>query len=128
MFAIFWNLAIEGRKHAKHLGSDIARTYTICGCLTLFIWLCYPICWGVSEGANVIPPDSEAVFYGVLDFLAKPVFSIALIIGHWNINPGRMGLKLRDYDEDPDYFGPKNGAEAAKERSNGSSSGVDGGA
>ncbi|THY24037.1 bacteriorhodopsin [Aureobasidium pullulans] len=128
MFAIFWNLAIGGRKHAKHLGSDIARTYTICGRLTLFIWLCYPICWGVSEGANVNPPDSEAAFYGVLDFLAKPVFSVALITGHWNINPGGMRLKLRDYDEDPDYFGPKNGAEAAKERSNGSSSGVDGGA
>lgn len=116
MFGIFWNLAIEGRKHAKNLGSDIYRTYLICGCLTLFIWLCYPICWGVSEGANIIPPDSEAVFYGVLDFLAKPVFSIALIVGHWNINPGRMGLKLRDYDEEPSYFGPKNGAEAAKER------------
>jgi len=27
-----------------------------------------------------------------------------------------MGLKLRDYDEEPSYFGPKNGAEAAKER------------
>lgn len=44
------------------------------------------------------------------------MFSIALIVGHWNINPGRMGLKLRDYDEEPSYFGPKNGAEAAKER------------
>ncbi|KAH0415323.1 bacteriorhodopsin, partial [Aureobasidium melanogenum] len=116
MFAIFWNLAVEGRKHAKHLGSDVYRCYLICGVLTLFVWLCYPICWGVSEGGNVIPPDSEAVFYGVLDFLAKPCFSIALIVGHWNINPGRMGLKLRDYDEEPAYFGPKNGAEAAKER------------
>jgi bacteriorhodopsin len=115
MFAIFWNLAIEGRKHAKHLGTDVYRTYTLCGCLTLFVWLCYPICWAVSEGANIIPPDSEAVFYGILDFLAKPVFSIALIVGHWNINPGRMGLKLRDYDEEPSYFGPKNGTEAKKE-------------
>lgn len=70
----------------------------------------------MSEGGNVIPPDSEAVFYGVLDFLAKPCFSIALIAGHWNINPGRMGLKLRDYDEEPAYFGPKNGAEAEKDR------------
>ncbi|KAI5271345.1 bacteriorhodopsin [Aureobasidium subglaciale] len=117
MFGIFWNLAIEGRRHAKHLGDDIYRTYTLCGCLTLLIWLCYPICWGISEGANVIPPDSEAVFYGVLDFLAKPVFSVVLLAGHWNINPGRMGLKLRDYNEEPSYFGPKNGteAEAAKE-------------
>jgi bacteriorhodopsin len=126
MFAIFWNLAIEGRKHAKHLGTDVYRTYTLCGCLTLFVWLCYPICWAVSEGANIIPLDSEAVFYGVLDFLAKPVFSIALIVGHWNINPGRMGLKLRDYDEEPSYFRPMNGAEAKKEggRADGAIDGV----
>ena len=64
MFYIFYNLAWEGRKHAKHLGSDVYRTYLICGVLTLFIWLCYPIAWGVSEGGNVISPDSEAVFYG----------------------------------------------------------------
>ncbi|ODQ67777.1 family A G protein-coupled receptor-like protein [Nadsonia fulvescens var. elongata DSM 6958] len=29
----------------------------------------YPICWGLSEGGNVIQPDSEAAFYGVLDVL-----------------------------------------------------------
>ncbi|CAD0107546.1 unnamed protein product, partial [Aureobasidium uvarum] len=94
--------------------------------LTFVIWLYYPICWRVSEGANIISPDSEAVFYGILDFLAKPCFSIALIVGHWNINPGRMGLRLRDYDdEEPAYFGPKNGAEAAKERGR-AGNGIDG--
>jgi bacteriorhodopsin len=35
------------------------------------MWLLYPIAWGVSEGGNVIPPDSEAVFYGVLDIMTK---------------------------------------------------------
>jgi hypothetical protein len=61
-----------------------------------------------------------------LDFLAKPVFSIALIVGHWNINPERMGLKLRDYDEEPSYFRPMNGAEAKKEggRADGAIDGV----
>ena len=58
---------------------------------TLLIWLLYTIAWGLCEGGNVITPDSEAVFYGVLDFCAKSVFSIALIIGHWNIRPARMG-------------------------------------
>lgn len=108
MFYVFYIIAIEGRKHAKRLGSDIERVYTICGILTLFIWLLYPIAWGLCEGGNVIPPDSEAAFYGALDFCAKPVFSVALIVGHWDIDPGRMGLKIRDYDEDPDYFGSKN--------------------
>lgn len=40
----------------------------------------------------MIPPDSEAVFYGVLDFCSKVVFSIMLLVGHWNIDLGRLGL------------------------------------
>lgn len=58
----------------------------------------YPIAWGLCEGGNVISPDSEAALYGALDFCAKPVFSIMLIIGHWNIDPARLG---RDVAEPP---------------------------
>lgn len=54
----------------------------------------YPIAWGLCEGGNVISPNDEAVFYGCLDMIAKPVFSIALLYGHWNIDPARLGLKL----------------------------------
>eukprot|EP00918_Siedleckia_nematoides_P082076 GHVU01179894.1.p1 GENE.GHVU01179894.1~~GHVU01179894.1.p1 ORF type:complete len:317 (+),score=2.90 GHVU01179894.1:39-953(+) len=39
-----------------------------------FIWLLYPICWGLSEGSNRITPTSEMVFYGILDILSGPVF------------------------------------------------------
>lgn len=99
MFYVFFNVGWEGRKHAKALGKDVHRVYLICGVWTLFLWMLYPVCWGLCEGGNVISPDSEAVFYGVLDFCAKPVFSIMLIIGHWNINPARMGLTIRDYSE-----------------------------
>jgi bacteriorhodopsin len=31
---------------------------------------------GLADGGNVIHPDSEMVFYGILDLLAKPVYSI----------------------------------------------------
>lgn len=37
--------------------------------LQLVVWMLYPICWGLSEGGNVIQPDSEAVFYGILDVI-----------------------------------------------------------
>lgn len=73
MFGVFYELAVNGRKHSKALGNDVYKVFTGCGVLTLFIWTLYPIAWGVSEGGNVIPPDSEAVFYGVLDVIAKPV-------------------------------------------------------
>jgi bacteriorhodopsin len=73
----------------------------MCGSLTAILWIVYPVSWGVSEGGNVIAPDSEAIFYGILDLLAKPVFGALLIWGHRDIDPARLGLRIRDYDEDP---------------------------
>ncbi len=34
----------------------------------------YPICWALSEGANVISPSSEMIWYGILDIFAGPFF------------------------------------------------------
>jgi bacteriorhodopsin len=48
----------------------------------------------------VIGSDGEAIFYGVLDILAKPVFGAILLWGHRNIDPRRLGLHIRDYDDE----------------------------
>ena len=96
---IFWTLISLPRLRAKAFGNDVYRSYLLCGGWLLLIWLCYPISWGCSEGGNVIAPDSEAVFYGVLDFCVQPVYSILLILGHWNIDPARLGLAIRYGDE-----------------------------
>ena len=96
MFAFFWvawTVTWTARQHAAAIGSDVGRTYLICGVWTIFLWFLYPIAWGLSEGGNVISPDSEAVFYGILDLMAKPVFGALLLWGHRNIDPGRLGRK-----------------------------------
>lgn len=110
---IVWVLAFEARKHADALGKDIGRTFLMCGSLTAFLWILYPIAWGVCEGGNVIAPDSEAVFYGVLDLLAKPVFGALLIWGHRNIDPAQLGLHIHDYDEKDAQFAGKKHTPAA---------------
>jgi bacteriorhodopsin len=71
---IVYVLGWEARIHANHRGADIGRVFLMCGTLTLVLWIVYPIAWGVCEGGNIIAPDSEAIFYGILDLLAKPVF------------------------------------------------------
>lgn len=101
LFAIAWNVVIVARSNAKALGPTISKTFLLCGVWTIFLWFLYPIAWGLSEGGNVISPDSEAVFYGVLDILAKPVFGALLIFGHRNIDPAQLGLHIRDYDDMP---------------------------
>jgi len=92
---IAWIVIFDARDHARNLGADIHRVYTLCAAWTIGLWLLYPIAWGVSEGGNVISPDSEAIFYGVLDVLSKPVFGALLLWGHRNIDISRLGLNLR---------------------------------
>ena len=110
LFFIAYNVTWVGRKHAAVLGSHVSRTYLMCGVWTIFLWFIYPIAWGLCEGGNLISPDSEAVFYGVLDILAKPVFGAMLLFGHRNIDPATLGLHMRDYDDD---INEKRGAHAA---------------
>lgn len=107
MFYIFFTLLGPGRRNAARLGSDISRCYNSAGIWTLLLWLIYPIAWGVADGGNVISPDSEMVFYGVLDILTKIGFSAILLIQHDRIDPVRMGCKIISQ-------GPLEKAEAAK--------------
>lgn len=95
---ILYVLVWEARKHANGVSSDAGKAFLICGSLTAFLWTLYPIAWGVCEGGNVISVDSEGVFYGILDLLAKPVFGALLIWGHRNISPESLGLHIRDYN------------------------------
>ena len=98
---VVYTVVIEGRRYAKSIGTDILRVYTICGVWTIGLWFLYPIAWGLSEGGNVISSDSEAIFYGILDILAKPVFSFLLLWGHRNIDVARLGMHVRGFDESP---------------------------
>ena len=61
----------------------------------------------------MIHPDSEAVFYGVLDVLAKPVWGAVLIWGHRNISPVTLGLRIRDVGEVTPFGGEKGGFQAS---------------
>jgi len=97
---IFYVLVWEARRNSAAIGKDVGKVFMICGSLTALLWWLYPIAWGVCEGGNVITADSEAVFYGILDVLAKPVFGALLIWGHRGIDPARLGLNIHDYAND----------------------------
>lgn len=100
LFGVAWNVVFVARKHAYVLGPDVHRTFLLCGVWTIFLWFLYPIAWGLSEGGNVIHPDSEAIFYSILDVLAKPIFGFLLLWGHRNIDPAVLGLNIRDYEDE----------------------------
>ena len=112
LFYIVYVLAFEARKHSAHYGAEVRKAFLYCGSLTTFLWILYPIAWGLCEGGNVISPDSEAIFYGILDFLAKPCFGALLIWGHRNIDPAQIGMAIRDYEDDTMVRGEKRGVPA----------------
>jgi len=74
LFYIWWVLAGPARVSALALGPEYQRTFTHSAFYLSFIWLLYPVAWGLADGAAVISSDSEMIFYGILDVLAKPVF------------------------------------------------------
>jgi bacteriorhodopsin len=71
---VWWALLGPARTSAKVIGSDYHSAFGVGAGILSFIWLLYPICWGLSEGGNVITPTSEMVFYGILDLLSMPFF------------------------------------------------------
>ena len=91
-FFVVYELLWDARLHADRLGGRPRAAYRTCGIYLVFVWFLYPIAWGLSEGGNVIHPDSEAVFYGVLDIFAKPIFGAALLFLHRDILPADLGL------------------------------------
>jgi len=71
---IWFILIGPARSTSRALGPDFGRAYTMSAGILSFLWLLYPIAWGLADGGNVIGSDGEMIFYGVLDILAKPVF------------------------------------------------------
>ncbi len=103
--ALLYHLLVPGRGHARPLGADVNRTYTMAAGLAALTALLYPVAWGLSEGGNVIAPDSEHIFYGILDLLNKPVLGALLLMGLKKVDSRHLGLRFRDYDDLPSHHG-----------------------
>ncbi|CCC68187.1 hypothetical protein NCAS_0B01030 [Naumovozyma castellii] len=90
------------------------RGFTMCMHITYLIimWL-YFICWGLSEGGNKIQPDSESVFYGVLDFCIFAVYPgyLCFIAQHYGKTP-KMSMNMKSpfhkhHDDEEDQYEAK---------------------
>jgi bacteriorhodopsin len=97
-FALGYFLVYQPRHFARALGADVRRAHLISAGWLWFLWAGYPVCWGISETGNVILPDSEFIFYGILDCLLIPGFSAILLWSHWGIGAHRLGLEMREHD------------------------------
>lgn len=89
---IWVSLFTQGLGSAGFIGTDARLHFVRLAGYLSFLWMLYPVCWALSEGANVISPTSEMIFYGVLDFFTKPIFIFLLFFSMRNIEYSRFGL------------------------------------
>ena len=90
---IWYHVIFPSTKSASFLGSNIGTGFRRHSFGLMFIWGLYPICWGLSEGGNVISPTSEMVFYGILDLITKPLFLFAYVRQVSTVDYGVWGLQ-----------------------------------
>ncbi|SPO39089.1 related to YRO2 - putative plasma membrane protein, transcriptionally regulated by Haa1p [Pseudozyma flocculosa] len=80
LFYVLYSLFGPGVRGAGQYGSAFRNAYVAGISYLGFLFLLYPISWGLSEGGNVIGVSSERprqmVFFGVLDLLTKPAFCL----------------------------------------------------
>jgi bacteriorhodopsin len=105
MFYVFYVLYGPGRKSTHSLGGELSKSYLVGASILSFLWFLYPICWALADGGNVISPTGEMVFYGILDLLAKPVFTIVHLIALRNVDYSALKLSSGKFSEFSDLNG-----------------------
>ncbi|KZT56573.1 family A G protein-coupled receptor-like protein [Calocera cornea HHB12733] len=81
-----------GRISAGYVGNDVRSLHTRGAAYLAFIWLIYPISWGLSEGGNVITSDGEMIFYGILDLFTMPFFLALHLFQLRTLDYSRFGM------------------------------------
>jgi bacteriorhodopsin len=94
-FVLALQLSYHGLTSARRIGSS--NHYTLATSLLLFLWLLYPIAWGLDEGGNKISVTSGFIFYGILDLITVPVLSHFFLVLGRNWDYGALGLQFTQY-------------------------------
>lgn len=76
-FLIAFHLLFPFRRASVQIG--VSPTGSIIFTSAILLLSLYLVCWGLSEGGNVIQPNSEAVFYAILDVCFFLVLGLSFI-------------------------------------------------
>lgn len=94
-----YNIVIPFRRCGQEntlIDRGVTRTYLVTSVCTVIITCLYFVCWGLSEGGNVIQPDSEAVFYGVLDVVLFVCVGLFFLWGVRDVDFRHIGIAYSD--------------------------------
>lgn len=89
----------HGTSSASRVG--IRRDYTMLTGYANFLWLLYPIAWGLSDGGNVIGVTPSFIFFGILDILLVIGFAAFTIVLSRRWDYGRLNIAFTQYGRVP---------------------------
>lgn len=94
-FLLSASLLYNGLSSAARVGIKVH--YTLITGYLVFLWLLYPIAYGLDDGGNKIKVTSGFIFFGILDVLTAPVLAAAFLFlsGRWDY--GEMNLRFTQY-------------------------------
>jgi len=94
-FALLFSTLAQGHSGARRVG--YTRDHMALAGYTNFIWLFYPIAFGLSDGGNRIGVTPSLIFFGILDLLLVPVLAYAFIFlaRKWDYN--RLNLAFTQH-------------------------------
>ncbi|KAJ3485673.1 hypothetical protein NLI96_g4790 [Meripilus lineatus] len=104
VFALFyiWGVLLGvGPRTTFSAGATVRSGYIRGSGFLALITFLYPIAWAVSEGGNVISPNKEMVFYGILDLILGPVFLYYYLFGLRDIDYGTYGIHSGKFSDGP---------------------------
>lgn len=91
----------------RSFATEFTLRYTIASAFFGVILLGYPICWALAEGANVITPTSEMIWYGILDCFTGPIFFFTYLILLRSVDYSSLGLQSGKFTDTAPRFSAK---------------------
>lgn len=89
---IAYQLVVACVKSAGNVNSRTKKWTTIFAWSLTIIIMIYPLAWALCDGGNVVQPDSESFFYGILDIFAFLIFPSALLWATRDVDFASIGL------------------------------------
>jgi len=90
-YELIFTFRRSAQKNVTHIDRAVT-TVTVTAATATFLLFLYPVSWGLSEGGNVIQPDSEAVFYGVLDICLYVILPTYFLVASNDVDLESLGV------------------------------------
>jgi bacteriorhodopsin len=86
---------VEGGSHARRVG--VSRDHTLLAGWVNFLWLQYPLVFGLTDGGNRLGVTPGFIWFGLLDLLMVPVLTVGVLVLARNWDYGRLNLAFTQY-------------------------------